>query len=370
MKTNAEIHLVIPGVCGPVAELHTLQSSAEVKKWIALLSKAALSKTAVSKAALSKATLAEAACSPSQESSYDVLSAITGIECDNDFPSAAFTLLARDDHNDNSRHYMYADPVHLQADLDHAILTSSVDLNISESESSDLCAILNQHFEQDGLNFERLNKDEWLLSSPNKIEMTTTPLSQAVARNVNFILPKGKGSDYWKKILTEAQMLMYSSDVNSVRESNGEQSINSLWFYGSGELPELNKTINVAKVSSICSNDVVLKGMAKHINSDYIPIPSSASDYIDYLLNNHRGRASLFHLAELEHLINYTDTNIWLEKLTELLEAWVYPLIKLAAKNNIKVVLYPCDNKQYHFLKYDAMKFWRKAQLDNYISVY
>ena len=355
MKTNAEIHLVIPGICGPVAELHTLQSSGEIKKWISTLAKS----TGLSAAGL-----------PSQESSYDVLSAITGLQYDNYFPSAAFTLLARDDHNDTSRHYMYADPVHLQADLDHAILTSSVDLNISESESADLCATLNKHFEQDGLSFERLNKDEWLLSSPNKIEMSTTPLSQAVARNVNFILPKGKGSDYWKKILTEAQMLMYSSDVNSVRESNGEQSINSLWFHGSGELPELSNTLKAAKVSSVCSNDVVLRGLAKHIGSDYVGMPLSANDYIDYLLSKHRGKASLFHLAELEHLINYTDSNIWLEKLTELLEVWVYPLIKLAAKNNIKVVLYPCDNKQYHFSKYDAMKFWRKAQLDNYISIY
>ncbi len=355
MKTNAEIHLVIPGICGPVAELHTLQSSGEIKKWISTLAKS----TGLSAAGL-----------PSQESSYDVLSTITGLQYDNDFPSAAFILLARGEQNDDSRNYMYADPVHLQADLDHAILTSSVDLNISESESVDLCTILNQHFEQDGLNFERLNKDEWLLSSPNKIEMSTTPLSQAVARNVNFILPKGKGSDYWKKILTEAQMLMHSSDVNSGRESNGEQSINSLWFHGSGELPGLKETTKNAKMSSICSNDVVLKGLAKHIGSDYVRMPLSANDYIDYLLSKHRGKASLFHLAELEHLINYTDSNIWLEKLTELLEAWVYPLIKLAAKNNIKVVLYPCDNKQYHFSKYDGMKFWRKAQLDNYISTY
>ena len=369
MKTNAEIHLVIPGVCGPVAELRTLQSSNAIKKWIAILSKAALSKTA-----LAKATDLSADGSLPQESSYDVLSAITGLQCDNDFPSAAFTLLARDENNDTSRNYMYADPVHLQADLDHAILTSSVDLNISESESVDLCTTLNEHFEQDGLNFERLNKDEWLLSSPNKIEMTTTPLSQAVARNVNFILPKGKGSDYWKKILTEAQMLMYSSDVNSYRESIGEQSINSLWFHGAGELPELNKTLKEGvtntNVSSICSNNVMLKGLAKHIRSDYISMPPSANNYIDYLLSKHRGKTSLFHLAELEHLINYTDSNIWLEKLTELLEKWIYPLIALAGKNNIKLVLYPCDNKQYHFSKYDGMKFWRKAQLDNYISTY
>lgn len=345
MKNNAELHLIIPGICGPVAELHALRSSDEIKKWTAILAKAT--------------------CFKSQESVYDVLTFVLGLQYENNFPSAELTLLANG-YDSNARHYMHADPVHLQADLDHAILTSSVDLDIRQSEATALCGVLNDHFQQDGITFQQLNKDEWLLSGPDKIEMNTTPLSQAVGRNINFILPEGEGSGYWKKILTEAQMLMYSSDTNNSRENSGEQSVNSLWFHGAGDLPAYNNV----KVESICSNTLMFKGLAQHIGIDYVAIPSSASDYVEYLLNNHRGRNNLLHLTDLEHVINYTDCNIWLEKLTELLDEWVYPLIKLAEKNGVNVMLYPCDNKQYVFSKYDAMKFWRTNKLDNHISSY
>ncbi len=65
-----------------------------------------------------------------------MLSSIVGLQCDTDFPSAALTLLASSDQaNDTSRYYMHADPVHLEANLDHAILTSSADLYITEKES-------------------------------------------------------------------------------------------------------------------------------------------------------------------------------------------------------------------------------------------
>ncbi len=230
--------------------------------------------------------------------------------------------------------------------------------------------MLNKHFQQDDIIFQQLNKDEWLLSSPDKIVMNTTPLSQAVARNVNFILPKGKGADHWKKTLTEAQMLMHGNNVNTIRENNGELTINSLWFHGSGELLAGKLPVfENDKVSSICSNEIMLKGLAVHINSDYLAVPSSASEYSEYLLS-HRGAVNLFHLSELEHLINYTDSTIWQEKLAQLLEKWIYPLINFARKNKIKVVLYPCNAKQYRFSKYDAMKFWRTAQLDDFISAY
>lgn len=350
MKQKTEIHLVVPGICGPVADLNGLHQIPEIKEWVSTLSKAK--------------------CLASKCTSDEVLCNIAGLQYDNHFPSAALTLLSIDGRKNSRKNYMFADPVHLQADLDHAILTSSVDLAISESESSDLCDVLNQHFEQDGLFFERISKDEWLVASSNKIEMSTTPLMQAIGRNVNFLLPKGKGADYWKKILTEAQMIMYSSDVNKVRENKGQQSINSLWFHGSGDMSELKKTGNEVKVNSICSDDDVLKGLAKHISSDYTRIPASVDRYIEYVLSQQSGSVNIFHQSELEHLINYTDINVWLEKLADLLDNWIYPLLSSASNNNIKVILYPCDNKQYQFSKYDSLKFWRKADLTNIISSY
>ncbi|RKZ62653.1 MAG: hypothetical protein DRQ44_10795 [Gammaproteobacteria bacterium] len=364
-----ELHLIVPGLCGPLAETQSVKNSPVLKKWINTLSRAG-------------------SCS-SPANINDVLVSIFNLKIKTDFPSAALTLLANDMY-DASRFYMHADPVHLRADMDHAVLTSSEDLNISSNESKVLCETLNQHFNQDGLRFVALQNDQWFVLAEKEIHLDTTPLVAAVGRNINFILPEGEHATHWKKLLTEAQMLMFSHDVNVTRENNGYMSINSLWFHGSGELPVMmTEAMPVAKadehgstlaekcrsgigsdVSSVCSNQDMLKGLAKLVNSDYLTVPDTADEYARQLLAYKKNAIHLLHLGEIEHLVNYTDVSLWLDKLTELLEHWIYPLLKVANKNNINVILYPCNKKQYHFSKYDFLKFWQQGKLEQHVNSY
>ena len=356
MPACSELHLIVPGLCGPLAETQSVKNSAVLKKWIN--------------------TLSRASCCSSPANVNDVLVSIFNLKIKTDFPSAALTLSANDMY-DASRFYMHADPVHLEADMDHAVLTSSEDLNVSNNESKVLCEALNQHFNQDGLRFIALQNDQWFVLTEKEIHMSTTPLVEAVGRNINFILPEGEHATRWKQLLTEAQMLMFAHDVNTTRENNGFMSINSLWFHGSGELPG---TLDIAQgkavsevgsdVSSVCSNQDMLKGLARLINSDYLTLPDTANEYASHLLSYKKNSVNVLHLSEIEHLVNYTDVSLWLDKLTELLDHWIYPLLKVANKNNIKVILYPCNKKQYHFSKYDYLKFWQQGKLEQHVNSY
>jgi len=350
MSANAELHIIVPGVCGPLAEIETLKNSQIIKKWIN--------------------TLSRSSWFPLSANLYDVISSILNLSVEGDFPSAALTMLANNMYDD-SMYYMHADPVYLRADMDHAVLTSSADLDISENESMALCEALNQHFKEDGLVFFRLDKNKWFASSKNEIQIKTTPLPDAVARNVNFLLPQGKDSGKWKQVLTETQMLMHLHVVNIAREESARQTINSLWFHGAGQVSDINN----ARVSSICSNHDAFKGLAKYIECDYRVIPESASEYVSYLLSNkpesnQNNTVNVFHLSELEHLVNYTDVSIWSSKLEDVLNQWIYPLLTLAFKNNIKVTLYPCSGKYYQLSKYDILKFWRKGTLEQHVDCY
>ncbi|NOQ69993.1 MAG: hypothetical protein GQ573_07795 [Gammaproteobacteria bacterium] len=345
MPSKSELQLVVPGICGPLAETHFLKSSPDIDRWIKILSKSH--------------------CLPSQGNTNDVIASLFKLNFKSDFPSAALTLLAKNMY-DPALFYMHADPVHLRADMDHAVLTSSADLNISESESATLCQMLNQHFNQDGLAFLLLNKNQWFVSSKNKIKMKTTSLPDATGRNINFILPEGEDAVRWKQVLTEAQMLMHTHELNISRENSGLMTINSLWFHGSGELGEHENE----KINSLCSNQDMLKGLARLIKCDYLKVPGSVNEYADYLLSCKQGSVNVLHLAELEHLVNYTDVRPWLKQLTETLDCWIYPLLKFASKNNIKVTLYPCNEKKYQFSKYDILKFWRKDKLEKHVNSY
>ncbi len=255
--------------------------------------------------------------------------------------------------------------MHLRAELDHAVLTPCVDLEITEHESISLCDALNKHFAVDGLSFFRLNKEQWFVSSKNKITVETTPLVDAIGRNVNFILPKGDDSSQWKQRLNEVQMLMHTHAVNEKRENTNRQIINSLWLYGSGGLPQAGEA-----VSSICSNDDLYDGLSRHLHCTYSKVPASVGLYQDYLLEQGEDAINLLHLSELEGLTNYTDVSMWLEKLTEIVDDWVYPLIKFCNKDNIKVTLYPCNGSKYQFDKFDSFKFWRSGTIDEYVTRY
>ena len=349
MQKRSELHLIVPGICGPLAETQALHTSPAVKRWLKTLSKSR--------------------CQPSADNENDVIAEVLSLEYKNSFPSATLTLLANDLY-DAGMFYMHADPVHLQADMDHAVLTSSADLDITAQESSAICAALDQHFHQDDLTFFTLNKDQWFVSSKEKIRMKTTSLVDATGRNVNFILPTGDDSSLWKQRLTEAQMLMHSHELNVARENAGLQSINSLWFHGPGDL-EISVSDPVAR---ICSNNGMLKGLAKHIQCDYIEQPDAVATYAEYLLSCEAGCGNILELSQLEHLTNYTDVSLWVNALEQLLQQWIYPLLKLMSKNNITVTLYPCNGKRYRFSKYDVLRFWhqagRKDKIEDYVSSY
>jgi len=349
MSTCTDLHIIVPGLCGPLAEVQSLETSTVFKKWCRTLSKAR--------------------CNSTSTGIHSVLNSIFKLQVQGEFPSAALTLLA---HNqlDESQYCMHADPVHLQADMDHALLTSSEDLNISSKEAELMCAALNQHFKQDGLDFISLTDDQWLVFSKQEIQLSTTPLVEAVGRNINFLLPGGEHGSRWKQVLTEAQMLMFSHDVNEKRDAQAEMSINSLWFHGSGTLPANVENDKIPEIDSVCSNQAMLKGIANLKKSDYLMVPDSVAQYIDYLSGSNLPASHVLHLSELEHLVNYSDVNLWLEQLVLLLDAWLYPILNLAYKKKINVTLHPCHGKQYYFTQYDFLKFWRRGKRQQHVSCY
>jgi hypothetical protein len=167
-------------------------------------------------------------------------------------------------------------------------------------------------------------------------------------------------------------MLLHTHEVNQQREDYCLMSINSLWLHGSGDLSDINKKAH--SISSICSDQMMLKGLADFSQCDHLEVPASVDIYLNTLLTCPQSADHVLYLHDLEHLTNYTDTAPWLSGLAKILDNWLYPLLHTANKNNIKVTLYPCDGKQYQFSRFDYLKLWRKPglwqkhRLEDYIN--
>jgi hypothetical protein len=78
----------------------------------------------------------------------------------------------------------------------------------------------------------------WVVRLSGKLDISTTPLSLAAGQHIDPLLPSGSDAMQWRKLLNEAQMLLFSHPVNQAREARGETVINSVWLWGSGQLPE------------------------------------------------------------------------------------------------------------------------------------
>lgn len=131
--------------------------------------------------------------------------------------------------------WMCADPVHLQPRGADVLLTAGDVLGITAGESQAFVQALNDFFREDGLVFEALRPDRWVLRGPaERMRLATTPLSEAHGRGIDPLLPGGDDARPWLRRLNEAQMLLHAHETNAAREARGAPTVNSVWFSGAG----------------------------------------------------------------------------------------------------------------------------------------
>ena len=130
--------------------------------------------------------------------------------------------------------WMRADPAHLRVQGDELRLYDAPRLDISEPEAREMVAALQAHFAADGLEFSAPSAERWYVRMPPGEAPRTTPLADAIGRNVLGLLP---AEAKWRSAMTEAQMILSGHEANARRESEGKLPINTVWFWGAGALP-------------------------------------------------------------------------------------------------------------------------------------
>ena len=131
-----------------------------------------------------------------------------------------------------------ADPVHLGTTRHELVLLAGDDIEPTRAEAEALAAYLLQ-----GLDMERrwrlqvLAPSRWYLFPDTVPRLDTVPLSQVLGHNIDHLLSAGADGMRWRVYLNEVQMLLHTAPLNRTREAIGKPLINSLWFWGGGNLP-------------------------------------------------------------------------------------------------------------------------------------
>jgi hypothetical protein len=171
-------------------------------------------------------------------------------------PIAALAL-AGDDQPRPGR-WLRADPVHLGVERDALVLRDAMTLAPDAGEAAALAAALNAHLARDGLEILVPHPGRWYLRVPAGELPATTPLEEAVGRNVFGRLPRSSGRINWRNLVTEAQMVLAAHEANARREQAKRLPINSLWLWGEGETPGALGTAHDA----VFADEPVARGLA------------------------------------------------------------------------------------------------------------
>jgi hypothetical protein len=311
---TAELHVVIPGLCGPFPKNIELPVSDALTQLAALLAKAERQ--------------------PSADNFYTQLAQCLLLQ--SPLPAAALALSA---HGSDStdKFCMQISPVHLQADIDHAILYDEFALALEPHEKERLRTELNRHFLQDGIELCVSASGDWSIAVDDAANLSTTALHDVVGRNVNFYLPSGEDAAGWKRFLTEAQMLMHMSAVNTERESQGKLVANSVWLWGQGRLDDMPRECEFDYLYGDCD---LLRGIASYYQCGYDDITRLHDTTI-------QGNHVLLCDSRLLSAASYADHERWLDDLQQLMQQFLLPLVAKVKPTQAQVFIYPCAGNRY-----------------------
>lgn len=149
-----------------------------------------------------------------------------------------------------------ADPVYLEARLDHLVLHRFDDAELGESEIADLFDHLQENLAADG--------DEGFLSKgrfgyihrTHPMEVAGASPELAQGSSPEEFLPSGRQAKAHDRLQSEVQMSLFGSAVNERRANAGKPPVSGLWMWGGGIAP----TVGRMPLPPLYANDPLLRG--------------------------------------------------------------------------------------------------------------
>jgi hypothetical protein len=249
---------------------------------------------------------------------------------------------------------MCADPVHLQAGVDEIMLSPEQIDDLSNADTEELITCLNQHFEQDNWQFIYAESGHCYLKYQGGEAIQTTPLDYVRGKSIFKYLPQSDNLN-WHRLQNEIQMLLHMTSLNQSREMAQQQSINSLWFWGAGQVGDDLHTPLPHSIKSIWGGGSNAKIAAKAAAIPHQALPQ----HYDALQNGQ-------HIVLLDTLYQpalQDQYSQWQAALDDLEHNTLAPLIKWAKQKGKSVSIHDCDGQTFVLQYKRQWKFWQKSTL-------
>lgn len=280
------------------------------------------------------------------------------------YPVAALTYLVEvEDPADDW--CLRIDPVHLQIDRDHLILSDNHWLKMKDKEAFELIATINQLYEDEGITIEPGTAGHWYIRLDADPELRTHPINDVIGKNIEPYLMSGERRQYWQSIMNEIQMLLHEHKVNQKRERDGLLPVNSVWLWGEGRLTDFRSNNEAGLWQHIYSNNNLCVGLAKLTGLPVANIPASLGSCLnaDNEGDQPSEKRTLVMLGESYTCIKYGEWDLWHNFLQDFENKWARPIVDaLKAGHLDSVEIYEGNGRRYLITPQLLKRWWRRTR--------
>ncbi len=273
-----------------------------------------------------------------------------------DHPVAAISRLS-DDNQHPEGLWLRADPVHVSADRDGLILIDNNRFTLNQRDALALAAEINLLFKPYGISLEVPVPTRWYLRVHEDYKLKTVPVDSIVGKDILPFMPTGDDRINVIQLMNDIQMTLHNSDVNKRREQEKQLPINSVWFWGYGELPKIIER----HWSFVASDEMLAKGLSMIAATPFETLPESFNDI------NEKGSSynGLIVLNSFQKFSYYHDLEGWLEALLSVELNWFEPLLNSLKKKKLDQLTIRTEINSITIDKNCRYKFWKKNKTIN-----
>lgn len=275
-------------------------------------------------------------------------------EKDRDYPLAAISRLVDDEHATGGI-WMRADPVHLEADQRGLILMDETTFTLDQRDALVLAADMRNVFMDYGMTLEAPTTRRWYVKLQSFPAITTTPIHEVTGKYVQSFLPAGKDQTAWSNLMNEIQMTLHNNRINTEREQHNERPVNSLWFWGCGELPQIQN----CPWTRVFTDEEISRGLSVLAGIPCMELPDSLDDLFQ-LCNDEDDILIIMSFGMRHH--QYHDINGWRDFISYLEQFWFQDALACLKGNDIKELTLLTEHQQFTVTKSSLYKFWKHTR--------
>lgn len=186
--------------------------------------------------------------------------ALFGVQADHALPVAALTHVSdRKKARQGSYYWLRLDPVTLWADMARVFMTSHGFADLDPYERNEIENCIRSALLSQGIEIDDAHPERWCIALNDPLDFQFKPLDQALGMDLADALPGHPEAKFWRGVLNEVQVALHHCPVNVRRRQKGRQTINSVWFWGGGFVPESAES---ELIDTVYSNHPVTRGLA------------------------------------------------------------------------------------------------------------